>query len=75
MNTARSLRISASDIVVEEDVTSIFARNMIEPGLERCFWGAVTEVGYFEILAKLLPIDRRSGLGSTVQLLWELGLL
>jgi hypothetical protein len=35
MNTARSLRIFGSDIVVEDDVASIFARNMIEPGLEQ----------------------------------------
>jgi hypothetical protein len=67
MNTARYLRTSGSDIVVEEDVASISARNMIEPGLEHRFRGAVTEVGNFEILAKLLPITLRSGPGPTVQ--------
>jgi hypothetical protein len=64
---ARDLRQSGSDIVVEEDVASIFSQAIISADFERNFRLAIAEVSAFSTLANLLPIGLQSGPGPTVQ--------
>ena len=70
---ARELQASGSDIVLEEDIAEVFARNKIDPMFEEEFRKAVTpsktasDNSSIYSLGKLLPIVLQIGAGPTIQ--------
>ncbi|KAH7068945.1 hypothetical protein BKA63DRAFT_520351 [Paraphoma chrysanthemicola] len=65
LSLARDLKTSGSDIVVEEDVASIFGRGTMRPDLEKKFRDIVS-VTTIKPLSNGLPIELHSGPGPTV---------